>query len=75
MNAGNKNTPSMNAPTKTECDYLNGWIKNSHICKNLTQNGEAQRYDWEHRKKKNLTTMQELREQISHDSHLTYASA
>ena len=27
--------------TKTECDYLNGWIeKNGHIYKNLTQNGE-----------------------------------
>ena len=25
---------------KTECGYLNGWIKNSHICKNLTLNGE-----------------------------------
>ena len=23
--------------TKTECDYLNGWIKNGHIRKNLTQ--------------------------------------
>ena len=28
-------------PTKTEYDYLNGWIKNGHIRKNLTQNGEA----------------------------------
>ena len=31
---------------KTECDYLNGWIfclKNGHIRKNLTQNGEPQR--------------------------------
>ena len=29
--------------TKTECDYLNGWIlKNSHIRKNLTQNDEPQ---------------------------------
>ena len=31
-------------PTKMECDYLTGWIKkNSHMCKNLTQNGELQR--------------------------------
>ena len=29
-------------PTKTECDYLNGWIKNGHIRKNLTANGEPQ---------------------------------
>ena len=27
---------------KTECDYLYGWIKNGHIRKNLTQNGEPQ---------------------------------
>ena len=32
--------------TKTECDYLSGWIKNGHIRKNLTQNGEPQRYSW-----------------------------
>ena len=38
--------------TKTECDFLNGWIfkkkttttKTNHIRKNLTQNGEPQRY-------------------------------
>ena len=38
--------------TKTECDHLNGWIKNGHICKNLTQNGELQRYSWGMQKKK-----------------------
>ena len=38
--------------TKTECDYLNGWIKNGHIRKNLTQNGEPQRYSWGVQKKK-----------------------
>ena len=28
VNAGNKNTPSQHAPsTKTECDYLNDWVK------------------------------------------------
>ena len=27
---------------KKECDYLKGWIKNGHIRKNLTQNGEPQ---------------------------------
>ena len=32
--------------TKTECNYLNSWIKNGHIRKNLTQNGEPQRYSW-----------------------------
>ena len=29
-----------------ECDYLNGLIKNGHIHKDLTQNGEPQRYSW-----------------------------
>ena len=38
--------------TKTECDYLNGWIKNGHILKNFTQNGESQRYSWGTQKKK-----------------------
>ena len=37
-----------------ECDYLNGWIKSGHICKNLTQNGEPQRYSWGTQKKKKL---------------------
>ena len=32
--------------TKTECDYLNGWIKKGHVRKNLTRNGEPQRYSW-----------------------------
>ena len=39
--------------TKTECDYLNGWIKNDHIRKNLTQNGEPKRYSWGTSEKKN----------------------
>ena len=31
---------------KIECDYLNGWTKKGHICKNLTKNGELQRSSW-----------------------------
>ena len=27
-------------------------LKNGHICKNLTKNGEPQRYSWEHRKRR-----------------------
>ena len=27
-------------PACTECDYLKGWIKNGHICKNLAKNGD-----------------------------------
>ena len=46
--------------TKTECDYLNGWIKNGHIRKNLTQKvvnprdiaGERRR----RRRRSNITT-------------------
>ena len=38
--------------TKTEWDYLKGWIKNDHIRKNLTQNGEPERYSWGTQKKK-----------------------
>ena len=29
-----------------ECDYLNGWTKQGHIRKNLTQNREPQRHNW-----------------------------
>ena len=36
---------------KMECDYLNGWIKNSHMRKNLPQNGEPQRCSWEGRRR------------------------
>ena len=36
----------------TECDYLNDWIENGHIRKNLTQNGEPKRYSWGTQKKK-----------------------
>ena len=38
--------------TKMECDYLNGWIKNGHIRKHFTQNGEPQRYSWGKQEKK-----------------------
>ena len=34
------------------CDYLNGWIKNGQIRKNLTQNGELKSYSWGTQKKK-----------------------
>ena len=42
----------LDASTETEYDYLCSWIKNGHIRKNLTQNGEPQRYSWETQKKK-----------------------
>ena len=37
--------------TKPECD-LSGWIKNGHTRKNLTPNGEPQRYSLGTQKKK-----------------------
>ena len=44
-----QHVPSM----KTECDYLNGWIKKTgHTGKNLSQTGEPQRYSWGTQKKK-----------------------
>ena len=39
-----QHAPSM----KTECE----WLKNGHIHKNLTQDGEPQRYGWGVQKKK-----------------------
>ena len=51
-------THTQQAPsTKADCDYLSGWIKkktNGHIGKNLTQNGEPQKYSWGTQKKKKL---------------------
>ena len=38
------------ASMKTECDNLYGWVENGHI--NLIKNGEAQRYNWERRRRK-----------------------
>ena len=40
-----KQKHTQHAPSvKTECDYLSGGFKNGHIHKDLTQNGEPQRY-------------------------------
>ena len=47
-------TPSMHQP-QTECGYLNGWIKNGRIHKNLTQHGESHRCCWGTQKKKKLS--------------------
>ena len=39
--------------TKTECDYLNGWIKKrSHAQKSHPKSGEPQRHSWGAKKKK-----------------------
>ena len=43
--------------TKMECDYLNGWIKNGHIGKNLTKKGEPQRYSWECKRKRRMVAI------------------
>ena len=47
---------------KTECNCLNGWIENGHICKDLTQNGEPQRHSWGTKKKKKRNSVVKLYE-------------
>ena len=59
--------PSM----KMECDYLYGWNQNSHICKNLTKNGETQKYSWERRRNIITTTRSSLKAR-SNDNSLLY---
>ena len=51
MNTGNKKHTQHAPSTTTECDHLNGWIKNGLLRKNLTQNCEPQRYYWGTQKK------------------------
>ena len=52
VNASNKNTPSMHHPQRQNVTTSMVGLKNSHIGKNLTQNGEPQRYSWGTQKKK-----------------------
>ena len=53
VNACNKKHTQHAPSTKTERDYLNGWIKkNGHMRKHLTQNGEPKRYSWERRRRR-----------------------
>ena len=46
MNAGNKNAPSMYHPRRRHVTTSMDGLKNGHISKNLTKNGEPQRYIW-----------------------------
>ena len=50
VNAGNKN---IQHPPSTKTSSMFG-LQNSHIRKNLTQNGESQRYSWECRRRRIL---------------------
>ena len=52
VNAGNKNTPSMHHPWRRNVTTSMVGLKNGHIRKNLTQNGESPRYSWGMQKKK-----------------------
>ena len=52
VNAGTKNTPSMHHLWRENVTTLMVGLKNSLICKNLTQTGEPQGYSWETQKKK-----------------------
>ena len=52
MNAGNRNTLSMHRPRRRNVTTSMVGLKNGHIRKNLTQNGEPQRHSWGTQKKK-----------------------
>ena len=46
VNVGDKNTPSMHHRRRRNVTTPMVGLKNGHICKNLTQNGEPQRSSW-----------------------------
>ena len=46
MNAGNKKRAQRAQSTKTECDYLNGWINELSHAQTSHQNDEPQRSSW-----------------------------
>ena len=52
VNAGNKNTPSMHHPRRQTVTTSMFGLKNAQIRKNLTKNGEPQRYSWERRRRR-----------------------
>ena len=52
VDAGNKNTLSMHHPRRRIVTTSMVGFKNGHTRKNLTQNGEPQRYSWDTQKKK-----------------------
>ena len=52
MKASNRNTPSMHHPQRQNGSTSMVVLKNGHIPKNLTQNGEPQIYSWGTQKKK-----------------------
>ena len=56
MNAGNKTTASMHHPQRRNVTTSIVGLKKSHIRKNLTQNGEPQRYSLECRPRRRRTT-------------------
>ena len=61
VNADNKNTLSMHIPQRRNVTTFMVGLENGHMHKNLTKNGEAQRYCWEHRRRRR-----------SVDSHYSY---
>ena len=60
VNADNKNTLSMHIPRRRNVTTFMVGLENGHMHKNLTKNGEAQRYCWEHRRRRSV------------DSHYSY---
>ena len=60
VNAGNKNTPSMHHPRRQNVTTSMAGLKTVTCAKNLTQNGEPQRYSWKCRRKKKRTGKRNL---------------
>ena len=58
--------------TKTECDYLKGWIKKMvTYTKYLTQNGEPQRHSWGTQKKKDNNSNIDISNNSNHSNRDT----
>ena len=52
VNADNRNATSMHHPQRQNVTISMAELKNGHICKNLTKNGEPQRHSWERRRRR-----------------------
>ena len=60
MNAGNKNTPSMHHPRRWNVTTSMVGLRNGHICKILTKNGEPRGIAEEHRRRRMLIVKNEF---------------
>ena len=67
VNVGNKNTPNMHYPRRWNVTTSMVRLKNGHVRKNLTQNGEPQRYSWGTQKKKRECNLRRRDYLFEHD--------